>query len=120
MQPREGAPQSDAPVHARPMDEGPMRVTPSAAGAPPGRTWGGLVLRLATRAVLRPRLAVALLATAWAFRRRHWARIPPFLPLPSREYLRWRMYTAYGDEEAVPPAEDVIRFAQWRRAFLRL
>jgi len=30
------------------------------------------------------------------------------------------MYTAYGDENAVPPAEDVIRFAQWRRKLLRL
>ena len=29
---------------------------------------------------------------------------PPFLPLPDREYLRWRMYTAYADEAAVPPA----------------
>lgn len=85
-----------------------------------GRAWGRLVLRLAARAALRPRLALALLATAWAFRRRGWARTPPFLPVPSREYLRWRMYTAYGDENAVPPAEDVIRFAQWRRKLLRL
>jgi len=85
-----------------------------------GKTWGGLVLRLAVRAALRPRLATALLGTAWAFRRRDWARTPPFLPVPSREYLRWRMYTAYGDEDAVPPAEDVIRFAEWRRKLLRL
>jgi hypothetical protein len=27
--------------------------------------------------------------------------------------VRWRMYTAYGDEEAVPPVEDVIRYARW-------
>jgi hypothetical protein len=30
------------------------------------------------------------------------------------------MYTAYGDEEAVPPVEDVIRFARWRRRLMRL
>jgi hypothetical protein len=23
------------------------------------------------------------------------------------------MYTAYGDERAVPPVEDVIRYARW-------
>jgi len=23
------------------------------------------------------------------------------------------MYTAYGDYDAVPPAEDVIRYARW-------
>jgi hypothetical protein len=30
------------------------------------------------------------------------------------------MYTAYGDEDAVPPLEDVIRFARWRRKLLDL
>jgi hypothetical protein len=30
------------------------------------------------------------------------------------------MYTAYGDENAVPPPEDVIRFARWRREVMRL
>ena len=44
---------------------------------------------------------------AWAFRRRHWWARPPFLPLPDAEYLRWRMYTAYADEAAVPPVDDV-------------
>jgi hypothetical protein len=87
---------------------------------PAAATWAGLAVRLTIRAAVRPRLALDLLGTAWAFRRRDWPRRPPFLPLPSREYLRWRMYTAYGDENAVPPAEDVIRFAQWRRKLLRL
>ena len=61
-----------------------------------------------------------LLRTAWAFRRREWWRRPPFLPLPDRDYLRWRMYTAYADEHAVPPAEDVVRFARWRRETMGL
>lgn len=78
-------------------------------------TWLSLTATLAARALPRPRLALDLLRTAWAFRRREWWRRPPFLPLPDRAYLRWRMYTAYGDEDAVPPAEDVIRFARWRR-----
>lgn len=78
-------------------------------------TWLSLSATLAARALLRPRLALDLLRTAWAFRRRAWWKEPPFLPLPDRTYLRWRMYTAYGDEDAVPPAEDVIRFARWRR-----
>jgi hypothetical protein len=30
------------------------------------------------------------------------------------------MYTAYGDEAAVPPLRDVIRFARWRRKLLSL
>ena len=83
-------------------------------------TWPSLSLTLAARALLRPRLASDLLAAAWAFRRRGWWAIPPFLPLPDRAYLRWRMYTAYGDEGAVPSVRDVERFVRWRRELLHL
>jgi hypothetical protein len=79
------------------------------------RSWLSLTGRLALRGALNPRLAVDLLRTAWAFRRRQWWSQPPFLPLPDRTYLRWRMYTVYADENAVPPVDDVIRFARWRR-----
>lgn len=70
-------------------------------------------MELAARAVFRPSLAVALLRVAWRFRRREWWRRAPFLPLPSSEYLRWRLDTAYGDDTVVPPAEDVVRYARW-------
>jgi hypothetical protein len=83
-------------------------------------SWLSLTLRLTARAALNPRLAVDLLRTAWAFRRRDWWRQAPFVPLPDREYLRWRMYTAYGDENAVPPVADVIGFARWRRETMHL
>src|SRR5207249_10125862 len=66
-------------------------------------SWPSLSLRLALRALAQPRLAVDLLRLAWSFRARGWYRSPPFLPLPPREYIRWRMFTAYGDEAAVPP-----------------
>lgn len=82
--------------------------------------WTGLAARLALRALARPRLAIDLLRLAWSFRARGWYRHPPFLPLPPREYIRWRMFTAYGDEAAVPPVEDVVRFARWRRETMRL
>lgn len=85
-----------------------------------GAPWLALAARLAGRAVVRPRLALDLLRTLWAFRRRAWWRRPPFLPLPDRTYLRWRMDTAYADEDAVPPVEDVIRFARWRRETMGL
>ncbi|MBI3081441.1 MAG: hypothetical protein HYY94_00725 [Gemmatimonadetes bacterium] len=70
--------------------------------------------------MINPRLAVDLLRVLWAFRARQWYRRPPFLPLPPAAYIRWRMYTAYGDEAAVPPLEDVIRFARWRRRVMHL
>jgi hypothetical protein len=70
--------------------------------------------------VLNPRLGLDLLRTLWAFRRRRWWAHAPYLPLPDRPYLRWRMYTVYADEEAVPPVEDVVRFARWRRETMGL
>ena len=78
-------------------------------------SWPSLALSLAAHALTHPRAAADLLALAWSMRRRRWYLRPPFLPLPPREYVRWRMYTAYGDERAVPSADDVIRFARWRR-----
>lgn len=99
----------------------PSAATSDSASATraPG-SWVTLALVLAGRGAINPRLAVDLFRTAWAFRRRAWWSRAPFLPLPDRDYLRWRMYTAYADEAAVPPAEDVIRFARWRRETMGL
>ena len=82
-------------------------------------SWTSLALQLTLRALVDPRVALDLVTLAWAMRRRDWVTRPPFLPFPPPEYLRWRMYTAYGDEHAVPPLRDVLRFARWRRTFFR-
>ena len=75
--------------------------------------WLRLMLTLAWRGVVNPRTGVALARVGWRFRAIDWYRRFPFLPLPFEPYLRWRMYTAYGDEKIVPPAADVIRYARW-------
>ena len=82
--------------------------------------WLTLAVGLTVRAAVNPRLALDLITLVWSFRARNWYRSPPFLPVPPRTYTRWRMYTAYGDEDAVPPLDDVIRFARWRRKLMRL
>jgi hypothetical protein len=78
-------------------------------------SWARLSLALAARSLANPALAVDLLSVAWRFRARHWYRHAPFLPLPDATYLRWRMYTAYGDFDAVPSAEEVERYVRWAR-----
>jgi len=83
-------------------------------------SWTGLYLRLALRALVNPRLAVDLLRLTWSFRARDWYKRPPFLPLPPRDYMQWRMFTAYGDANAVPPPRDVAHFARWRRETMGL
>lgn len=86
----------------------------------PPTGWPALVGRLALRALGNPRLALDLLRLVWSFRARDWYRRAPFLPLPPADYMRWRMFTAYGDERAVPPLDDVVRFARWRRETMHL
>lgn len=76
-------------------------------------TWSRLILQLTGAALRRPPLAIDLVRVAWRFRARGWYARFPFLPLPSRPYVRWRMHTAYGDPDIVPPAEDLIRYARW-------
>lgn len=75
--------------------------------------WLRLSTSLALRSLRDPATGMALLRVAWRFRRRGWWHHAPFLPLPDRTYLRWRMHTAYGEYDSVPPASDVIRYARW-------
>jgi len=75
-------------------------------------TWERLSLALALRSVMHPTLALDLVRVAWRFRAREWYRRAPFLPLPDATYLKWRMYTAYGDFDAVPSPEEVERYVR--------
>jgi hypothetical protein len=75
--------------------------------------WLRLALRLALRSIRSPQLAIDLIRIAWRFRSTSWYLHFPFLPIPDPTYLRWRMYTAYGDYNAVPPVTDVERYARW-------
>jgi hypothetical protein len=68
---------------------------------------------MAGLAVRRPRVIPALIGAAWAFRDRRWYRHAPFLPLPPKSYLRWRMETAFGDPDAVPELDDLERYLMW-------
>lgn len=71
--------------------------------------------RLLGAVLRRPALAVELVSAAWTFRARGWYRRFPFLPLPPRSYMEWRMETAYGDPDAVPPPDELVRYLRWAR-----
>ena len=59
-----------------------------------------------------PTLIVPMLGAAWASVA-GLVPAPPFLPLPLRRYMRWRMETAYGDGGELPPLKDLERFLVW-------
>ncbi len=73
-------------------------------------------------------MAVAVRPTLWTTAVRQvavlavagWWRRPPFLPVPDRAYLRFRMQTAYGDAERDPEPEDVVTYLHWCRAWPRV
>jgi hypothetical protein len=44
-----------------------------------------------------------------------WYRRVPFLPVPSGEYLRFRLITQYGDPDHRPEPDDVINYLAWCR-----
>lgn len=44
-----------------------------------------------------------------------WWRRPPFLPIPSASYARFRMQTQYGGESAHPTVPDVLKYLRWVR-----
>ena len=74
----------------------------------------GLVyVGLAKVAIRRPWILPAMLGAAWAFRSNKWYRSPPFLPLPSKAFMRWRMETAYGRNATAIPSRDLERYLRW-------
>jgi len=75
--------------------------------------WMRLVVSLIRRSITNPATGIALARVGWRFRRRDWYRHAPFLPLPDRNYVRWRMHTAYGRDDAVPSPDDIVRYARW-------
>jgi hypothetical protein len=77
------------------------------------------LLSLVGRVALRPRTVGSLIRAAWRFRSRGWWRRPPFLPVPPREYVEWRLHTAYGEEGRDPTADEIRRYVRWANRMYR-
>lgn len=69
-------------------------------------------------AVLRhPALWLTAVRQAYLLAPRGWWRRRPFLPVPDREYLRFRMVTAYGMPDRHPEPDDVVTYLEWCRGW---
>ena len=53
-------------------------------------------------------------------RARAWYARAPFLPLPPRSYIEWRMETAYGDTPGTLTAGETERYLEWSTRMRRL
>jgi hypothetical protein len=71
--------------------------------------------RVAVAVLLRPSYWLAAVTVLGRMVPRGWWRRAPFLPLPSRSYVRFRMQTQYGGESSRPTVPDVLRYLRWVR-----
>lgn len=58
--------------------------------------------------IRRPRLAVEAVRAWFAMSRRRGIT-------PSRPYMQWRAFTAYGDPSTTASAHDLVKYLEWRR-----
>lgn len=85
----------------------------SARGAFSGAGW---VLPIAGAVARRPSLWATGVRQALVLAAPGWWRRPPFLPLPSPSYLRFRSQAAYGgDGDRPPDPADVVTYLRWCR-----
>jgi hypothetical protein len=81
-----------------------------------GRWFGRAVLAVLRHPSLWATGAVQLLrlaAPGW------WHRWPP-LPVPDRDYLRFRLQTQYGDPDREPEPSDLVAYLEWCRGYGRV
>ena len=73
------------------------------------------MIRVAFAVLGRPSLWTTALRQARRTSPPGWWRRPPFLPVPSGDYLRFRLVTQYGETERSPDPADVLDYLAWCR-----
>jgi hypothetical protein len=73
------------------------------------------MIAVAWAVVRRPALWPTAVRQARRTATRGWWRRAPFLPVPSGDYLRFRLLTQYGDDHATPDPKDAIAYLDWCR-----
>ncbi len=77
------------------------------------------MIRAAWAVVRHPRLWPTAVRVVRRTTTPGWWRRRPFLPVPDRDYLRFRMVTQYGDAEHPPDPGDVLNYLAWCRDWER-
>jgi hypothetical protein len=44
-----------------------------------------------------------------------WWKRPPFLPVPDRDYLQFRLVTQYGGDGGTATGTDLVQYLEWCR-----
>ena len=75
-----------------------------------------MTLRSAMAVAVRPSLWGIAVVQVFRLARTGWWRRPPFLPVPDRDYLQFRLETQYGDPNHPISSADVVAYLRWCRA----
>lgn len=67
----------------------------------------------------RPHLWGTAVGALASFAPDGWWRRPPFLPIPDRDAVAWRLTTAYGSSEATLAEGDLLTYLEWRHQVAR-
>ena len=78
------------------------------------------MMRVAAALLQHPSLWPSALRQAMLLVPARWWTRRPFLPLPSKEYLEFRVVTQYGDTSHRPEPQDVLDYLRWCREWQRL
>ncbi|MEM1334514.1 MAG: hypothetical protein AAGG08_13760 [Actinomycetota bacterium] len=73
------------------------------------------MIRAATAVVARPSLWPTALRQLRRLAPPGWWRRRPFLPVPSGDYVAFRLQTHYGDAGHRWEPDDVVRYLRWCR-----
>lgn len=61
----------------------------------------------------RPSLWLTALTQLFRLTPRRWWARAPFLPVPTREYIRFRVLTQYGERGHTLEVADVLSYLRW-------
>lgn len=73
------------------------------------------VMRAGAALAIRPRLWIPAVRQWKRLVPNGWWRSAPFLPVPDRSYLRFRLQTQYGSPQLKVVSEDLIGYLTWCR-----
>jgi hypothetical protein len=65
---------------------------------------------------IRPWLWISAIGALFAFAKQGWWMRPPFLPIPDRRVMDWRVTTAYGRPDMTLADDDLLSYLRWRRS----
>jgi hypothetical protein len=78
------------------------------------------LVRLVVAVAGEPELWPTAVRQLWRLAPTGWWRRPPFLPVPDRDYLGFRLQTMYGDTTRDPASTDLLTWLRWCRQFDQL